>query len=296
MAVGYPHSRLVARLRAIVGLSADDAARIERLPIKLQNFGPDYDIVREGESLDQCCMLVDGFLMRQKDGAEGQRQIVSWHVPGDIPDLYSLHLNPIDHNITTLGSVVVGFIPHQAMHEVLGSSASLTHIFWRETLVDAAVFREWVVNLGKRGALARIAHVLCELHARLKVVGLAPEDHFVFPASQVDISDATGMTPVHANRMIQELRASGAIQWDGPRIRIRDLAQLQSTGRFDPPICICASSRKSKSGHKKKPRHTPCGAARPAAAQRGICGDSCAISSLRNRKDVLYIPSSSCAV
>jgi len=121
MAVGYPHSKLVARLRAIAGLGADDAARIGRLPIKLQNFGPNHDIVRDGETLDQCCMLIDGFLIRQKQGAEGQRQIVSWHVPGDIPDLYSLHLNPIDHNITSLGSVVVGFIPHQAMHEVLGA-------------------------------------------------------------------------------------------------------------------------------------------------------------------------------
>lgn len=233
MTAGYPHSRLVARLRAIASLNADDAARIEKLPIKLQNLPGGHDIAREGTRVDQCCMLADGYLMRHKVGAEGKRQIVSWHVPGDIPDLYSLHLNPMDHNITTLGPAVVGYIAHAPLIEMLNASASLTHILWRETLVDASVFREWVVSLGKRGALARIAHMLCELLARLRMVGLASEGRFAFPASQIDIADATGMTSVHANRMIQQLRAKGLVAWDGPQIRIHDPAALAVLGEFD---------------------------------------------------------------
>ena len=178
-------------------------------------------------------MLVDGYLMRHKVGPEGKRQIVSWHVPGDIPDLYSLHLNPMDHNLTTLGPAVVGYIAHDALNEMLTGSASLTHILWRETLVDAAAFREWVVNLGQRGALARIAHMLCELLARLRVVGLAPGNSFAFPASQTDVADATGMTPVHANRMIQQLRAKGLVTWDGASIGIPDPAALAVLAEFN---------------------------------------------------------------
>jgi CRP-like cAMP-binding protein len=233
MTLGFPHSKLVARLRAIASLSEADAARIAKLPIRLQNLPGGHHIVREGERVDQCCALVDGYLMRHKTGAEGKRQIVSWHVPGDIPDLYSLHLNPLDHNITTLGSAVVGYIPHDALNETLSSSVSLTHVFWRETLVDASMFREWVVSLGRRGALARIAHMLCELLARLRMVGLTQGDRFTFPASQIDVADATGMTPVHANRMIQQLRTKNVIAWDGTQIQIFDAATLAALAEFN---------------------------------------------------------------
>jgi len=233
MTIGFPHSKMIARLSAIASLSQADAARIAQLPIRLQNLPTGHDIAREGDHVEQCCMLADGYLMRHKLGAEGKRQIVSWHVPGDIPDLYSLHLNPIDHNITTLGPAVVGYIPHDALNQMLNASASLTHIFWRETLVDASIFREWVVSLGQRGALARIAHMLCELLARLRTVGLAARNSFLFPASQIDVADATGITPVHANRMIQQLRAKGLVTWDGASISIADPAALAALAEFE---------------------------------------------------------------
>jgi CRP-like cAMP-binding protein len=233
MTIGYAHSKLIARLRALDALTDADIASIERLPIRLQNFGAGHDIVREGDVVQQCCAVADGYLFRHKVGPEGVRQIVSWHIPGDVPDLYSLHLNPMDHNITTLGPAIVGFIPHEPLKEMLQRSPALTHVFWRETLVDAAAFRELVVSLGKRDALARIAHMICELLTRLQAVGLGLDMSYQFPASQVDVADATGMTPVHANRMIQQLRARGLIEWEGPRIRILDLAQLKVLAEFD---------------------------------------------------------------
>jgi CRP-like cAMP-binding protein len=233
MKVGFPHSRLIARLRAIASLTDADAALIEQLPMKLQNLADRHEVVQEGQTLSECCMLVDGFLMRHKAGPEGKRQIVSWHVPGDIPDLYSLHLNPIDHNISALGPAVVAFIPHDAINAMLSQSASLIHVLWRETLVDASVFREWMVSLGKRDAQVRIAHMICEMLVRLRLIGLAEENAFVFPASQVDISDAAGMTPVHANRMIQQLRATNLIKWDGPSIRVLDFEGLKAVAEFD---------------------------------------------------------------
>jgi hypothetical protein len=109
----------------------------------------------------------------------------------------------------------------------------LIHVLWRETLVDASMFREWVVSLGKRGAQVRIAHMICEVLVRLRLIGLAEEHAFMFPASQVDISDAAGMTPVHANRMIQQLRATNLMEWEGSRIRVLDFEGLKAPAEFD---------------------------------------------------------------
>jgi CRP-like cAMP-binding protein len=233
MTAGYAHSRLIARLRAIALLSDEDADLIASLPVKLENIPGDHDIVREGDVSDRCCLLVDGYLIRHKIEAQGKRQIVSFHVAGDVPDLYSLHLRPMDHNVTSLGPAVVGFIQHAAMLDALARSFTLTSLLWRETLVDAALFREWVVNLGKRDAMARIAHLLCELLARLRAVGLARDGRFTFPASQLDVADATGMTAVHANRMIQQLRSQELVQWDGADVTIPDPGRLQHVAGFD---------------------------------------------------------------
>jgi CRP-like cAMP-binding protein len=233
MTTGFAHSRLIARLRAIAALTDADASLIASLPIALRNVGAGYDIARDGTVIDQSCLLVDGYLFRHKSEMQGKRQIVSWHVPGDIPDLYSLHLLPLDHNITSLGPAVVGFIPHKSLHEVLNRSPSLTGILWRETLVDASIFRELVVNLGKRDAMARIAHMLCELLVRLRVVGLAKDGTFTFPASQLDVADATGITPVHANRMIQQLRSQGLVEWEGSEIAVPNFDELKRIAEFD---------------------------------------------------------------
>lgn len=233
MAAGFPHTRLIARLRAIASLTDADAAQIAALPMRVQNLRDRHVIAHQGETPDQCCLLVDGFLYRHKSDGEGRRQILSWHVPGDIPDLYSLHLHPMDHNLSVLGSAVVAFIPHAPFHAMLDRSPSLTRVFWRETLVDSSVFREWVMCMGKRSGLERIAHTLCEVLTRLRAVGLAHDDRFSFPASQIDIADATGMTPVHANRMIQQLRAKGLVVWDGERIAVKDFDALSQAGAFE---------------------------------------------------------------
>jgi CRP-like cAMP-binding protein len=231
--VGFARSKLIARLKAIAALSDADAALIASFPMRVQNLPDKGVIASDGERVKQCCLLLEGYLTRQKTLADGTRQIVSWHVPGDIPDLYSLHLTPIDHDLVTLGPAIVALIQHEHMNAVLQQSASLTHIFWRETLVDAAVFREWVIDLGKRSALERIAHTICEVYRRLEVVGLVRNGGFTFPASQVEISDATGMTPVHCNRMVQQLRAQGVLQWEGSNVFVPDMSKLEKIAKFD---------------------------------------------------------------
>src|SRR5215217_2573738 len=232
MQTGQPYTKFVQRLESIVELSSEDIRLLSEMPTSVRSYETDQDVVREGDTPSQCCLLLDGFLARNKIAKGSTRQIVSFHVPGDIPDLHSLHLGRMDHNLTSLGPTVVAFIPHSYFHKVLPRSQQLTHALWRETLVDAAVFREWVVNIGAREAIARVAHVLCEINLRLRAVGLVRDSTFSFPFRQTDIADAVGITAVHANRVIQELRGNGLIQWEGKTVTIHQWDELATVGDF----------------------------------------------------------------
>src|SRR3954452_13404722 len=196
METGRPYTKFVRRLEAIVSLSDEDVRLLSEMPTSVRSYDTDQDIVREGDTPSRCCLLLDGFLYRHKIAKGSTRQIMSFQVPGDIPDLHSLHLGRMDHNLPSLAPAVVAFIPHSYFREVLPRSQQLTHALWRETLVDAAVFREWVVNVGAREAIARVAHVLCELKLRLQVVGLARDSTFTIPCRQTDIADAVGIMAV----------------------------------------------------------------------------------------------------
>ncbi|MGY3506681.1 MULTISPECIES: Crp/Fnr family transcriptional regulator [unclassified Bradyrhizobium] len=127
----------------------------------------------------------------------------------------------------------MAFIPHSHLQNLLTSSAPLTHVFWRETLINGAVFREWVAALGARSALSRIAHLLCELAARLEVVGLMPNNSFEFPFTQQNMADACGLSAVHVNRMIQELRSRGLIEWERREVVLLNRGELEALAEFN---------------------------------------------------------------
>jgi CRP-like cAMP-binding protein len=234
MEAGRPYTKFVRRLESILALSDQDVRLLSEMPTTVRSYRSDQDIVREADMPSQCCLLLDGFLYRHKIANGSTRQIMSFHVPGDIPDLHSLHLDRMDHNLTSLGPTVVAFIPHAYFREILPRSQQLTHALWRETLVDAAVFREWVVNVGAREAIARVAHLLCEIKLRLQVVGLVRDSTFTLPCRQTDIADACGITAVHTNRVIQELRAKGLIEWEGKTVTILRWDELARIGDFSP--------------------------------------------------------------
>src|SRR5215216_245362 len=234
MEIGRPYTKFVRRLESILTLSEEDVRLLAEMPTTVRSYQADQDIVREGDMPSQCCLLLDGFLCRHKIAKGSNRQIMSFHVPGDIPDLHSLHLRRMDHNLTSLGPSVVAFVPHTYFRGVLPRSQQLTHALWRETLVDAAVFREWVVNVGAREAIARVAHLLCEIKLRLQVVGLVRDSTFTLPCRQTDIADACGITAVHTNRVIQELRAKGLIEWEGKTVTILRWDELARIGDFSP--------------------------------------------------------------
>ena len=234
MQTRYPHSRLTTRLDRVVGLSEKDQALINALPFTVQNFAPDQVLVQAGDEASQCWLLLDGFLYRHKETTEGRRQILSIYVPGDIPDLGSLYLERSDHTLSAMGPAVAAHVPHRALSDMMQASATLSRALQRETLVDAAIFREWILNIGTRQAVARVAHLLCELTMRMQVVGLARDRSFNLPMSQADIGEATGISSVHANRVIQELRARQAIEWRSKALKILDWQMLVSLADFSP--------------------------------------------------------------
>src|ERR1044072_2261547 len=176
-----PVERLVAKLRLRTPIDADDVKALEHLPIAVREFPVHSAVVREGERPTQCCLLMDGFACRAKTTDAGKRQILSIHIPGDIPDLQSLHLHVMDHDLVTLARSTVGFISHDALRTLTRERPRVAEALWRETLIDAAVFREWIVNVGRRSAVVRLAHFLGEIASRLQALGLAEGDPFELP-------------------------------------------------------------------------------------------------------------------
>jgi CRP-like cAMP-binding protein len=159
---------------------------------------------------------------------------MSFHIPGDIPDLQSLHLEVMDHNLGTVVASKVAFIPHETVRLFLRAHPRIADVFWRETLIDAAVFREWVVNVGRREAYGRIAHILCEVYVRLRAVGLVNGHSYLMPVTQAELGDATGMSTVHVNRTLQELRRDGFISTPrSGQVVIESWDGLQKAGEFD---------------------------------------------------------------
>jgi CRP-like cAMP-binding protein len=241
-----PHQALqplIRRLESITSLSEDEKKAIRDLPAKVVDLRADADVVREGDRPSQCCLLVEGFLCRYKNLADGQRQIMAFYVPGDIPDLLSLHIEVMDHSLATIVASKVAFIPHDALRRLIAQNSRIANAFWRETLVDAALFREWIVNLGTRDAFTRIAHLICEMFLKLKAVGLTNGNTFEFPITQSEIGDATGLSTVHVNRSIQDLRKAGLIILEKGRCTIADVSRLEEAAMFDPTYLHLSGER-----------------------------------------------------
>ena len=228
-----PSQKLIKRLQAVVGLSEDDRTKLANMPHTVKEFTDGEYIVREGDRASRCVIVMSGFVFRQKIVAT-RSQILSIYLAGDMPDLLTLYLPLMDHDICSAGPSTIGFVPHTYLNDILINSPPLAHALWRETLVDAAIYREWVASLGSREALSRVGHLICELAARLEVVGLLENASFYLPFTQQNIADACGLSVVHVNRTIQELRQRRLIEWERRTLTLLRREELEELADFKP--------------------------------------------------------------
>jgi CRP-like cAMP-binding protein len=224
---------LIQHLRISSAIADEDIKEIEALPIAVRHFPAEQAVVRDGERATACCLIADGFCARSKTIASGKRQILSIHIPGEIPDLMSLFLHVMDHDLTTLTPSTLGFISHETLRKLHHRRPGLAEMFWRDTLIDAAMFREWIVNVGQRPAPARLAHVIIELRERLRIIGRLDGTNFEMPLTQEQIGEALGITAVHANRVIKQLRQEGIVELHRGRGTVMDERKLLELADFD---------------------------------------------------------------
>ena len=245
---GSEHALLIRKLQAVADLTQDDIRAIEGLPLRLKDLPAGADLVSQGDRPTECCVVLEGWVARYKLLHRGQRQIFSFHVPGDMPDLQSLHIRTMDHGVCAVTPVRLGIIPHAAMDAAMQRRPGLLIAFWRDTLIDAAIFREWMAGIGRRSAYQRIAHLFCELYLKLLSVGLTGHGGFQMPLTQAEVADALGLTSVHVNRVLKELRGRGLIATSSHRhVSILDWQGLQTAGDFDPTYLHLRTSAANES-------------------------------------------------
>lgn len=225
---------LLAKLETIAELSADDRRAVEAICADRRTIASQKDLVREGEQPQFIYVLLEGWAARYNALPDGSRQISAFVLPGDFCDLGATVLERMDHSIVALTPVKVAYVSRALFGQLTRGRPGLVHALRWATLVDEAVLRAWIVNLGRCDARARIAHLMCELHARMKRIGLVRDGLFDLPLTQEQLADALGLTAVHVNRVLQRLRADGLIMLQSRSLTLLDADRLRSAAGFDP--------------------------------------------------------------
>jgi len=228
-----PEKTLIRRLNFFANLDEEDERRLADLCADVRTVAARRDIVSDQERPEHLHLILRGWAARYKLLPNGQRQIVGFLLPGDFADLHVTLLGQMDHGIVALTPCQVAYVDSKAMDRVTAESTRISRALWWSTLVDEGVLRNWIVNNGRRDAYARIAHLLCELHARMEMIGLVEDHRLDLPLTQEEIADATSLTAVHTNRTLQRLRADGLIELTGHVLTIDDLPGLQRAAGFD---------------------------------------------------------------
>ncbi len=225
---------LLRKLEYRQQLSPEDRAAVLALPHTTKRLDQHDYIVRQGDTPQHSCVLLAGFAVRSKIGAQGQRQIVAVQMKGEMVDLQNSLLGVADHDVQMLTKGMIAMIPRQQIERIAAERPAVGRAMWMDTLVDGSIFREWIMNVGRRDARTRLAHLFCEFSLRLKLAGLGQHTDYELPMTQEQLADATGLTPVHVNRTIRTLEQDGLIARSSARsIQIGDWRKLAKVAGFD---------------------------------------------------------------
>lgn len=222
------------KLRRRIELSPEEERAIRDSVAETRRVAADQILIRTGQELNSSLLILEGWLARSKDLAGGERQVTELHVAGDFADLHGFTLKRLDHDVLSLSDCVLGVVPHDRLQEITERYPRLARIYWFSTNVDAAMTRELALSLGQRSAISRMAHLFCELYVRLDAVGRARSNGYEFPLTQRELSECLGLTVVHANRTIQELRRRGLVELEKNQLTILDRRGLEGVAEFDP--------------------------------------------------------------
>ena len=224
----------IVKMQRRDGFSAQERAVLEDAVARVRVLGPHEDVVREGDRPTDSTLVLEGVTCRYNLLGDGKRQITAIHVTGDFVDLHSFPLKVMDHGVATLTTCRLGVVPHVRLKAITEQFPHLTRILWLSTLMDGSIHRQWIVTMGRMPALGQLAHLLCELYLRLEAVNEASDLRFRLPLTQTDLADTLGLTPVHVNRIVQELRQNGVVLWRTPDVQILDWDRLVELAEFDP--------------------------------------------------------------
>ena len=227
-------SALLRKLSAFGDLNNTEIALLDELTASVRTTTAKRAIISDGERPESVHLIVHGWAARVRILPGGARQITAFLIPGDFCDLHAKILGHMDHSIVALTSCSVAWVPSDKLDELTAEHTGLTRALWWGTLLDESIVRNWVVNIGQRDAYARIANLLCEMHARMSIVGLVEADRLDFPVTQEELGNATGVTAVHVNRTLQRLRAAELIELSARSLKIVNYTGLAQAGGFDP--------------------------------------------------------------
>jgi CRP-like cAMP-binding protein len=222
------------KLERFCRLSSDDNAALASVSRNVRFVEPRRDLISEGERPRAVHLVLDGWACRYKTLPDGKRQIVSLFIPGDFCDLNIYILKHMDHSIGAITRLKVSVITPEEMNRLTADRPRITQALWWSELVAMAVQREWTLSIGQRTAYERLAHLFVEVYLRLSAVNLARDGYCDFPLTQNDLADATGLTAVHVNRTLQELRRDGLIKLEHKQLHILDLERLKGAAMFNP--------------------------------------------------------------
>ncbi|MDB5715960.1 MAG: Crp/Fnr family transcriptional regulator [Sphingomonadales bacterium] len=224
--------RLLLKLRARDDVSPDKERVLRTAVSHIRPVVADQIVVHAHTDVKECNLLLEGVMCRYKDLADGERQISELHVAGDFVDLHSFPLKRLDHDVLALTAGRIAIVPHDHVLEITEKYPHLCRLLWFSTTMDAAIHREWVLSLGRRSAISRIAHLFCELHVRLGIVGLGEETGFDWPLTQQDLAECLGLTPIHVNRVLGALKTQGVVAVQRGRVAFLDFERLREIAEF----------------------------------------------------------------